>query len=236
MKRTLVAVVALLVVNGAFSQVKFGAKAGVNISSVSGIEVSVPGGAVEAIENDGMAFGFHGGAFANISFGKYLGLQPELLFSMQGGKQKPNSDLLLYTPELEAYSSDFRFNYIHLPILLEIKPIANAGLGILVGPQFGLNIYNSETAMGVTVSGSDFEDMLKDEFGTSPLKNFDVSLAFGLQYTFIEHLNVGLRYNLGLTNHFSVTQIVPVDYYTQVKSEAKGWKNRVFQLSAGWLF
>ncbi len=146
MKRILVAVVALLVVNGVFSQVKFGIKAGVNMSSVSGIEASAPGLSVEIIENDGMAFGFHGGAFANISFGEYFGLQPELLFSMQGGKQKLNSGLLLYMmgpSELDTYSSDFRFNYINLPILLEIKPIAGIDLGILVGPQFGLNIYNS---------------------------------------------------------------------------------------------
>jgi hypothetical protein len=102
----------------------------------------------------------------------------------------------------------------------------------LVGPQFGLNIYKSLTAEGETISGSDFDnDYLKEEFGTNPFKSLDVAVVLGVQYTFIEHLNIGLRYNLGLTNSISGSVVEE-----GVKEEFKGWKNRVFQLSVGWVF
>ena len=236
MKRILIAVVALLVVNSAFSQVKVGVKAGANLSSLSGVEMSAFGISLDMFESDGMSLGFHGGVFANISFGGYLGLQPELLFSMQGGEQKLGKELLeeMGIP-FGNIKLSYRFNYINLPILLEIKPVPLVDLGLLVGPQFGLNIYKSETAMGITTSGSEFDNGLKELFGKNPFNSLDVGLVFGLQYTFIDHLNVGLRYNLGLTNSISSTYengLFPTTY----KVDVTGWKNSVFQLSVGWFF
>ncbi len=237
MKKILIVVVALFVVNGAFSQVKFGVKTGVNLSSVSGLETSAGGFSVKIAENDGMSFGFHAGVFANISLNERFGLQPELLFSRQGGKHKASSELSEELEEMgmdiESARSTYTFDYINLPILLEFKPVAN--LGILVGPQFGLNISKSETSEGITISGSDLDDLYKEELGLdkSPFQSFDVSLVLGVQYTLIERLTVGLRYNFGLTNAFNVSVPIPG---TGISADAKGLKNNVIQLSAGYSF
>jgi opacity protein-like surface antigen len=219
-KFLLISMVALLGMATANAQIKFGAKAGLNLSSISDIKVSGAGASISILEGDGMLAGFHVGGFANFSFGQYIGLQPELLFSMQGGKQKPSA--LVYD---ESSSVDFTFDYINVPILVDIKPFAN--FSVLVGPQIGFNIYKSMSAEGETVSGSDFDKAFEAEFGKNPFKSFDFAAVIGLQYTFIEHLTIGARYSIGLANAFSISES---------GADAKGWKNNTFQFSVGWTF
>jgi hypothetical protein len=203
------------------SQIKFGVKAGVNVSGLSDVSVSGGGISVNVFESAGMATGFHAGAFVNFGFGNLFGFQPELLFSMQGGKQKVNSTLT----GGQSATVDFTFDYLNVPILLEIKPIPN--LGILVGPQVGLNVYKSAASEGETVSGSDFDEA----FGDEAFQSIDFAVAFGVQYTLIEHLTIGARYNLGLTNAYSDSETE-----NGVTANASGWKNNSLQVSVGWRF
>lgn len=218
MKRILVVIVALVAAQPVFSQVKFGIKAGVNSAALSDVK---NGDSYELYNLYGFRTGFHGGAFTNISFGKHLGVQPEFLFSMQGG----DSRRLGGADEKVMYA----FNYLNLPLMLEFKPFGK--LGILVGPQFGLNISRSVTTklegISVTFSGSDFDDLYKLEFEDNPFHKLDIGLVAGLQYVFIDHLTVGVRYCHGFTDTFALK-----DYY----GECKGWRNSVIQFSAGWVF
>lgn len=231
MKRILVAIAAIFIFNIAFSQVKFGVKFGANLASVSDVKGKAGGVSVDVYDNDGISFGFLAGAFTNISFGEFLAFQPELLFSMQGGKQKFSSDLL-EGRESANHGMRYKFNYINLPLLLEIK-IFDSGLGVLIGPQFGLNVYNSLEFMLEEKSGSEFDNLCQESFGGSP-ERFDMSLAMGLQYT-LDHLIIGLRYNRGLTDHLNTTRII-IDDFNQIKANYSGWKNNVFQLSFSWFF
>ena len=224
MKKILILSLALFLGIGAAAQVKFGVKAGLNLSSVSDVEASALGISISALENDGMAIGFHAGGFINFSFGQYIGLQPEVLFSMQGGKQKFSASPI-FPAELSNASIDYNFSYINIPVLLDIKPFAN--FSILVGPQIGFNIHKSATAKGETISGSDFDDF----FGEDTFKSFDFAVVGGLQYTFIEHLTIGARYNFGLTNACSTSM-----RESGVDVDVKGWKNSVIQISVGWTF
>jgi opacity protein-like surface antigen len=220
MKKVFILSLALLLGIGATAQVKFGVKAGLNLSSLSDIKVSTSGFSGSIFENDGMTIGFHAGGFINFSFGKHIGLQPEVLFSMQGGKQK-----------FDDQSADVILDYINVPILLDIKPSAN--FSILVGPQIGLNIYKSRTTDGKTLSNNDFEEKLKEEFGTDFMyfTPYDITVVAGLQYTFINHLTIGARYNIGLINSIDMGQTM-----NHVKVSFKGWKNNVLQVSVGWTF
>ncbi|MDR1198205.1 MAG: PorT family protein [Prevotellaceae bacterium] len=219
-KILLIMMVAMLCAATANAQIKFGVKAGLNLSSLSDIKVEGSGASLSLLESDGMVAGFHVGGFVNFSFGQYIGLQPELLFSMQGGKQKLNQQIY----DVSAVS-DLTLDYINIPILVDIKPFAN--FSVLVGPQIGFNIYKSVTSDGETISGSDFDKSLEEEFGKNPFKSLDFAAVIALQYTFIEHLTVGARYNIGLTNAFSISES---------GASAKGWKNNVLQLSVGWTF
>ncbi|MDR1348075.1 MAG: PorT family protein [Prevotellaceae bacterium] len=218
-KILLIMMVAMLCAATANAQIKFGAKAGVNLSSLSDVKAEEAGASLSIFESDGMLAGFHVGGFVNFSFGQYIGLQPELLFSMQGGTQKLNPHIY------DDFAMDITLDYINIPILVDIKPFAN--FSVLVGPQIGFNMYKSISSGGETMSGSDFDKAFEEEFGKSPFKSLDFAAVIALQYTFIEHLTVGARYNIGLTNAFSISES---------GASAKGWKNNVFQLSVGWTF
>src|SRR5689334_4668113 len=90
----------------------FGLKAGVNIASVN---VS-PGADYNS------KAGLHIGGLAHIHLNKNFALQPELVFSMQGGKTDADAKLKL--------------NYINIPLLVQY--MTENGFRLQTGPQLGL--------------------------------------------------------------------------------------------------
>ncbi|MDR2466186.1 MAG: PorT family protein [Prevotellaceae bacterium] len=212
-----------LCANAQEKPIRFGVKAGMNLSSVSDIKGAGNGITVAITQSDGMSVGFHVGGFMNYSFSQLIGIQHEFVFSMQGGKQKLSSFLaqqLPEVPEMPAFpevSTSYAFYYVNMPILFELKPVA--GLSILAGPQFGFNVYKSVTYQDITYSGDEFNDE-----GFNP---FDVSIAMGLQYAFARKFHVGARYNLGLTKTAS---------YNQDGISVSAWKHNVIQFSIGCAF
>ena len=222
--KSVVFFVALFVVSSAFAQVKFGIKAGGNLTGVSGVSVSASGININLLEKDGWTAGYHGGVFANISLSEMIGIQPELLFSMQGGKHKP-SDLFSEVMEFDVSEAtlSYQLGYINVPLLLEIKPVAN--LGILVGPQIGYNVYRKATFTDdgekESISGSEFDDDFM------PLKKFDAGLTTGLQYKIGENLYVGLQYYHGLINSWNETEN---------GATIKGFRHGVIRASIGFVF
>lgn len=107
---SLFAVAAIGLSANAQQVVKFGPKAGVNISSLSG----------EA--DTDMKVGFHVGAFAEIFFTDKFALQPELLYSAQGAK---DSDVDVKT----------NLDFINIPIMAKYYVIDN--LAVEAGPYVG---------------------------------------------------------------------------------------------------
>ena len=247
MKKILFIVAALFVVNSAFSQEanykisSWGIKAGGNLSSMSDLLEINPTidrlrGSRTEKDGSGKSFGFHAGVFTNINCGNIVSFQPELLFSVQEAKHKRKSN---GTGILKDYQHlIFKFSYVQLPLLFEIKPIAN--FGILIGPQLGLNVSRKVTATyfddwwnryialygydikkSVTISGSDFDNQFYK------LKKLDAAMVFGVQYT-IQRVIIGARYNLGLVDG--------VDFPTGYGNDVKGWKSNVIQASLGFSF
>lgn len=107
-----------------------GVRVGANLSNVWDAEG-------EDFEAD-PKLGFAGGVFVGIPIGRYLGVQPEILFSQKGFKA---SGTLLGTP----YSYRKTTNYLDIPLQLQIKPLPF--LTVLVGPQvsFGVSERNEYT-------------------------------------------------------------------------------------------
>jgi len=118
---------------------------------------------------------FHGGVFVTVMFSEKLGVQPELLFSMQGCKY-----------DITGYDGGLTTNYLILPILVRYN--INDMFSVHAGPQFGFLLSAEEEFDG------DKED-IKDDF-----KGSDIGLAFGLEADLIAKLGVGARYILGLSN------------------------------------
>ena len=209
MKKAIVFVMALALSAGVYAQnLKYGVKAGLNLSSVSEV-TEKEGNNKDTRDGSDMLAGFFAAAHLNYSFSDLLGIQPELMFSMQGG----------------AYEGDVtvRLNYINIPVLLDIKPFTN--FSILVGPQIGFNVYKSQSVGGESVSGSDLTDMMKA--GGRKLNAIDFAAVVGVQYAIMDHFLVSARYNFGFTK----TILPDADRF-----EISGGNNGVIQIGVGYQF
>lgn len=115
--------------------------------------------------------GFAGGAFLSIPFGKYLGIQPEILFSQKGFK---GSGSILGS----EYSFSRTTNYIDVPILLAIKPISS--LTLLVGPQYSYLMSQKYVFKSAMVNTEQEEQFENEDIRTNTLcitGGFDVNLT-----------------------------------------------------------
>ena len=117
--------------------VKFGPKAGVNLSNLSG-------GDADGLD---MKVGFHIGAFAEIFFTDQFAVQPELLYSTQGAKG-------------EILGGDFeaKYDFINIPIMA--KYYFTEGLAIEAGPYVGFLMKAEDELSGGPAS---FSGDVKDE-------------------------------------------------------------------------
>ena len=153
-KITLTIIIATAGITGAWSQVNFGIKAGVNIAN----QVYTGGGFTSS---PGSLLGFHGGVYLHAKMGKF-GIQPEAFFSMAGSK-----------PTLSGASNAVKTNYISLPILLRWN-ITNF-FNIHAGPQFGLLLSAKQTLNGTT---TDIKKQVKSgDFGIAGGAGFDLPMG-----------------------------------------------------------
>jgi hypothetical protein len=86
--------------------------------------------------NTSPKLGFATGAFLSIPIGKYIGIQPEILFSQKGFKATSSIN---GTP----YSFTRTTSYLDLPLLFAFKP--NAFITVLAGPQFSYRLHQRDT-------------------------------------------------------------------------------------------
>lgn len=147
----------------------FGVKGGLNIGTMKFSNVSK--------NNMDPRFGFHLGGTAHIHVTDAVAIQPELLYSTEGAKQKVGNG------EEVTWKTD----YINVPIMLQY--MFDNGFRLEAGPQFGLMVSGkSEDQDGIEANESDF------------FKSANVSLGFGLSYLSYSGIGVGGRYNAGLSN------------------------------------
>ena len=142
-------------------EVHFGIKAGVNVASAN---VS-PGGDYNS------KAGLHVGGLAHIHLTKNFALQPEVVYSMQGGK---------------VDDTKLKLNYINIPLLIQY--MTDNGFRLQTGPQLGL-LVSAKTKVG------DVEVDRKDNFTST-----DFSWVFGAGYLFPEGFGLDARYNLGISD------------------------------------
>ena len=156
------AVVIILCVSIATAQeTHFGLKAGVNIASAN---IS-PGADYNS------KAGLHIGGLAHIHLSKNFALQPEVVYSMQGGERE---------------DVKWKFNYINIPLLVQY--MTENGFRLQTGPQLGL-LVSAKSEHG------DVEVNRKDE-----LTSTDFSWVFGAGYLFPSGFGLDARYNLGISD------------------------------------
>ncbi len=140
----------------------FGLKAGINSSSLK---------IADGTDYDSKT-GLHIGGLAHIHLKKHFAIQPELVFSMQGGKRNDNNKLKL--------------NYLNLPVLVQY--MFDEGFRLQTGPQIGFMVSAEQTIGDVDID-------ISDTFST-----VDFSWVFGAGYLFHSGFGLDVRYNLGIND------------------------------------
>ncbi|KIA99211.1 hypothetical protein OA93_06165 [Flavobacterium sp. KMS] len=202
MKKITLSIIAVLAFGFSNAQeVKFGAKGGINLSTLTG-----------DIDNASSKVGFQVGGFAEIKLSDKFFVQPELLYSTQGAKNKVSG--FGYSEE-----NKLKFGYLNVPVMAKYYVIEK--LSLEAGPQIGF-LVSAKSEYSSTGFGEDESEKVdvKDQF-----KSIDFGVNFGAGYDFTENISAGVRYNLGLSN---ITDFGDGD-------NAK-FKNSVFSLSVGYKF
>lgn len=168
-------------------KLQIGIKAGVNSSNVYDEQSN-------NFQSD-PKFGFVGGGFLIIPIGKYLGVQPEVLYSQKGFTA---SGMILSN----TYSFSRTTTYIDVPILIEFKPIPY--ITIVGGPHYSYLIRQKD----VFINGSTTAAQ-EQEFKNENLRKNIFGATFGADVN-ISSFIIGLRYAFDMQdNHGDGTSSTP---------------------------
>jgi hypothetical protein len=152
------------------SEVQVGLKAGVNYSNVYDAEGEA------FIANP--KFGLAAGGFLSIPIGKYLGIQPEVLFSQKGFKA---TGVMLGS----AYDLTRTTTFIDVPVLFALKP--SQFLTILAGPQYSYLVKQKDVFSNTSTS---YEQ--EQEFKNDNVRKNILCFTGGIDIN-IEHIVFGAR-------------------------------------------
>lgn len=175
---------------------RIGAKAGVNINRIDGQSYQ-----------SGFNYNYLLGGFMQFNFSKIFGIQPEVNF-VQGSAHfttdatDPYDDLFAGGSQRTA-----KLNYIKVPVLLNINIGQSKRVKLQLGPQVG----------GLLKQTADSLRSNRDLY-----KSSDWSMLGGL-WIQIPFINLGARYELGLTN------------INNIDTRQK-WKSQAFTIFAGFTF
>jgi len=153
------------------AQVRPGVKLGINHSNISNTKLESKAG-------------LYIGAFVKIPITEYYALQPEVLYSRQGGKSNSTE------------YGDVDINYLSIALPNKFYVVPNKGFHFILGPALDINIENNPISL--TNGNSNFE--------ISPL---DVSFFGGIGYEFGFGLSLEARYKHGTasTDFFGINDL-----------------------------
>jgi hypothetical protein len=121
MKKILAILLVVFITIPAFTQVKFGLKAGVSTTSLtmSDVKTVTSGSTTYTIDAISTAkYGFHGGAFVRVTlFGVFI--QPEFLFSTRSNEYTVTNVTTVTAPV--SYVAKQNFNRFDIPIMVGLK-------------------------------------------------------------------------------------------------------------------
>ena len=158
---------------------RFGVKAGMNLSNMYDSD--------NQEYNADAKLGFVGGAFISIPIvGKFIGIQPEVLFSQKGFKATTSNIL-------GNFSFTRTTNYLDIPIFLAFKPIEN--LTILAGPQYSYLFKQIDNFKGLGANSS-----IVTDFENENIRKNTFSLALGADLNF-NNFVLGVRAGWDITNN-----------------------------------
>lgn len=184
MKKTLLTVLALgamsFSANAQKPDLKLGAKAGLNISSLS---------SGDSDDNFKSKTGFNVGVLAEIFINEKFSVQPELLYSSQGAKNSYFDGIPVLGTSFKV-DQTIKLDYINIPIMA--KYYVWQGLSVQAGPQIGFLV---KSEVESELRGNKKTVDIKDSMNT-----VDFSLNIGAGYDLPMGVFVDARYNFGISN------------------------------------
>lgn len=203
-KGLIIAVLAVFGLTNVNAQdISFGVKAGVNFANLGG-----------DVENGDMITGLHVGVLAEFMLTEKFGIQPELLYSLQGSTSERSAESMGVSLN---YDYTLKLDYINIPIMA--KYYITDGFSVMAGPQIGFLVSaNREYEISGDGQNESGEEDIKDY-----VSSVDYGLGIGAGYQLGSGLFFNARYNLGLAN------INDADDSEEIH-------NNVIQVSVGYMF
>lgn len=174
---------------------RMGGKAGININKIQGQSYK-----------SGFNYNYLLGGFMQFNFGRF-GLQPEVNFAQSSSEFSKDANNVYNDLFAGGSQSKAKLNYIKVPLLLNVNVGASKHVKVQLGPQFS----------GLLSQSVDSVKGNKNFFKTS-----DFSMLGGLWFQ-IPFINLGARYELGLTN------------VNDIDNKEK-WKSQAFTIFVGFTF
>lgn len=174
-KSAILFVIFIMTTVAGYSQIRFGIRGGVNISSVSGDNI-------DSFIEDNLT-GFQVGPTAEWLFNGSFGFEGALLYSEKGIKFKDRSKNKTGYLDLPV-GVKWRFN-----VTENVKPFIDAG------PYISFKISGDDNFDGI-------KDDVVDQWKA---KNFAAGLHFGAGVELIKFLQVKVNYGLGLTDNYKAS-------------------------------
>ena len=164
MKKILLTAAAVFALSYANAQdVKFGAKAGLNLSNLVGDAM-----------NTSTKVGFQIGGFAEIKVSEKFAVQPELVFSTLGAKYEVTYDEI-------TEKSTTALSYLNIPVMA--KFFVAEGFSLEAGPQIGFLMSAKDKSDGKSVDAKDYFKSI--DFGLNFGAGYDVAknINLGVRYS-----------------------------------------------------
>jgi hypothetical protein len=131
-------------------------------------------------------FGFVGGVFLSIPIGRYVGLQPEILFSQKGFK---GTGTLLGS----SYELTRTTNYIDVPLMISIKPAKS--ISLMAGPQFSYLLKQKDEFKKDMTTTEQVQ-----EFKNDNIRKNTLGFLGGIDFNF-NHVVLGTRIGWDIKNN-----------------------------------
>ncbi len=221
----------LFTIMSATAQVRFGAKAGLNMANMSYSEdysTDLQNIAEGTITNS-IIPAFHAGGLVEFDFGAGMGLSAGLQLSVKGERNKYNGGLV---PEF-SYTQKIRPVYVQVPVAVYYR---NSGFYAGAGPYIGYGVAGKVKTKRSGEENEESEDIKFDNKNGQPYDSayfspldFGAGLEVGYEFGSIR---VSASYNLGLANVFSKNA---VDWGGITKREYK-CTHHVIGVSVAYLF
>jgi hypothetical protein len=209
-------VLVLITLHLSAQETHFGAKAGVNFSSISSNE---PDYSVS------MRAGLHIGGGVNLGISDNFSLNVDLLYTQKGAKQETEyTEINNSVTITRSQESKVRLSYIELPVLARYK--LESGIYFNGGVYFAfLAGYKDEYTIIQTVNnGNNINTSTESGSSTDDagIRGTDIGLKLGLGYEFESGLDIGLNYGYGISNIIDIDGW-PYNYHNGVISLTVGY-------------